>query len=234
MVETVFKKNPLVQVGVQLHTLKPSHPAIEYVKSRQIPEKAYSCIWYIENTRNILAIAPEKYLQQDKALPLGKEPRLLFPLYNTTGLLTGVAMRAIGPSSLRYINMKFVEDEPLIFGLDRIDSTKPVVIVEGAIDSLFLDNALAVNGVGFNKLQELKLPDATFVFDNQPRNREVVREISRYVSSGAKLCIWPSNIHEKDINEMIVSGINVSEIITQNTYQGLTAQIHFAKWRKIQ
>jgi hypothetical protein len=235
MVEPVFiKKNVLSTVAVQLHTLADSHPAVLYTRQRQIPQATFPYIWFIPNTRDILSIAPEKYLSKDKATTLGTEPRLLFPLYNTVGSLTGVAMRAIKESTLRYINLKFVEDEPLIFGLERVDLLKPVVIVEGAIDSLFLDNAIAVNGVGFNKLEDLKIPDVTFVFDNQPRNREVVREVSRYVVLGFKVCIWPSNIHEKDVNEMIVSGINVSRVIAENTYQGLTAQMQVAKWRKIQ
>jgi len=45
--------------------------------------------------------------------------------------------------------------------------------------------------------------------------------------------MWPENIKEKDINEMIMSGINVQDIINENTYQGLELHLKFSKWKKI-
>ena len=44
----------------------------------------------------------------------------------------------------KYITIKFQEDKPKIYNLDRLDLNKPVKITENPIDSLFLSNAVAL------------------------------------------------------------------------------------------
>ena len=45
--------------------------------------------------------------------------------------------------------------------------------------------------------------------------------------------MWPSNIKEKDINEMFLSGLAVQDIINQNTFSGLELKLKFNQWKKI-
>ena len=50
------------------------------------------------------------------------------------------------------------------------------------------------------------------------------------------MVLWPDDVKEKDINDMILSGRTKDEvqtIIQNNTYQGNMAKIKFATWRKI-
>ena len=54
-------------------------------------------------------------------------------------------------------------------GLDRIDMSKQIYAVEGPLDSLFLDNCIAVGGSDLNKLES----DVIIIFDNEPRNKEI-------------------------------------------------------------
>ena len=119
-----------------------------------------------------------------------------------------------------------------IFGLNRIDKNKPLFAVEGPIDSLFLDNCVAVAGADFNKLPL----DYTIIFDNERRNRELLKQIEKTIDNGYKVVLWPDDIKEKDINDMILSGKTKQEIkltIEENTYQGNMAKMRLTTWRKV-
>ena len=80
--------------------------------------------------------------------------------------------------------------------------------VEGPIDSLFLDNCIAVAGADFNKLPL----DYTIIFDNERRNKELLKQIDKTIDRGYKVVLWPDNVKEKDINDMILSGKTKQEI----------------------
>jgi hypothetical protein len=160
---------------------------------------------------------------------------MVLPFINADGKLTGMAMRGMRGETLRYITLKIDEDAPTIFGLDAIDKTKQVKVVEGPIDSLFIDNAIACAGSSFNRIDELGLDNPVIIFDNQPRNKEVCTLIKRYIDLGYSVCIWPESLEEKDINDIILSGktqSDVEEIISNNTFNGLSAELKFSKWRK--
>ena len=119
-----------------------------------------------------------------------------------------------------------------IFGLNRIDKNKPLFAVEGPIDSLFLDNCIAVAGADFNKLPL----DYTIIFDNERRNKELLKQIDKTIDRGYKVVLWPDNLKEKDINDMILSGKTKQEIkltIEENTYQGNMAKMRLTTWRKV-
>jgi hypothetical protein len=181
------------------------------------------------HVKDIVNIAP-KYEGTLTSL----EPRLLIPFRTREGDLTGVALRSFSATTtLRYINIKLTEDAPLIFGLQNAKFDQDIMVVEGAIDSLFLSNAIACAGTSFGKIESLDLPKdrLIIVFDNQPRNKEVCKLVERYIELDYRVCIWPSNVKGKDVNEMVLNGYNPQEIIEQNTYQGLMAKIKFTEWR---
>jgi hypothetical protein len=71
------------------------------------------------------------------------------------------------------------------------------------------------------------------VFDNEPRNAEIVKIIGKAVESDFRMVIWPSSIKEKDINQMVISGIAVQDIINQNTFDGLELKLKYTQWKKI-
>jgi len=72
-----------------------------------------------------------------------------------------------------------------------------------------------------------------YIYDNEPRNREILNRIDKTINSGEKIVIWPSNITEKDINDMVMSGLDVQSVIESNTYSGLEAKLKFTTWKKI-
>ena len=215
----------------RVDTLDATHIAVEYCTQRQIPKEQWHRLYHIENIKDICQLNP-KYKDRIKS----DESRLAIPFFNEEGILTAVTLRSYGTSPLRYILVKINEDSPTVFGLDCISKTKPVKIVEGPLDSLFLDNCIACAGTSFNKIETLNLPeDSIIVVDNQPKNLEVCNIINRYIKAGRRVVIWPDNILEKDINEMVLAGVqpvNMEDIISNNVFQNLEAELKFINWRK--
>lgn len=226
--EPVFKpKTLLEQVAQSLDTLPEDNEAVQYCLTRKIPVDKFSELYYIPSVKDIVKIAP----QYDSIRT--EEPRLLLPFYDESGELTGVTMRGIRGESLRYIMIKLKENVPLLFGINTVDKSRPITIVEGPIDSLFLDNAIACAGTGFSKIESMNLPKdlITIVFDNQPRNTEVCKIVEKYIKLDYKVVIWPCSVSEKDVNDMVRSGNKIEQLIRENTYQGLMAQLKFIEWR---
>ena len=142
----------------------------------------------------------------------------------------GFQGRSLSPDGLRYITVLLQEDQPKIFGLDKLDYEKTTYITEGPFDSMFLSNAIAMAGA------DVSLPvgihNCVFVYDNEPRNKQSIDRIARHISDGDSVVIWPSTIKEKDINDMILAEHSVQEIVSSCTYSGLTATLKLNDWRK--
>jgi hypothetical protein len=158
----------------------------------------------------------------------------VLPFYDNNNQLSGVTCRALRGEALRYITVKVRDNVPLIFGIDSVNKSKPIYVVEGPIDSLFLDNAIAVSGTSFGKLDQTGLDKdkLIIIFDNQPRNKEVCKLIEKNIEQGYNIVLWPQTIAEKDINEMVMAGHNVKKIIKDNTFNGLTAKMKFIGWKR--
>ena len=124
------------------------------------------------------------------------------------------------------------DDAPKVYGFDEIDEKEPIYIVEGPFDSTFLDNSIAMVGADLD-IGSFGWSNYIWVFDNEPRNREITDRISKTIDRGDKVVIWPPNIHEKDINDMVLCGHQVKDVVKYNTYQGLEAKLNFTTWKKI-
>jgi hypothetical protein len=88
----------------------------------------------------------------------------------------------------------------------------------------------------FNPPKEIKTRSVIYVMDNEPRNVQVVQTMEKLVQQHKKVCVWPEHIKYKDINDMIMGGLDSTEIINiinENSTSGLEAQIRINKWKKI-
>jgi transcription elongation factor Elf1 len=159
------------------------------------------------------------------------EPRIIIPLFYKKELI-GFQGRLLGPGQIKYITIMLNEDAPKIYGLDEIDKTKTVYITEGPFDSNFISNSIAMCGADAN-ISGWDFDDVVWVYDNEPRNREICDRMSKTINSGYKIVIWPSSIKEKDINDMVLSGLDVQSVIKLNTYSDLQANLKFTTWKKI-
>jgi len=152
--------------------------------------------------------------------------------------LIGISGRAINDSQLRYLTMRFVDDVPLIYNLNNVDNTKTVYVTEGPIDSLFLPNSIAVGGSDFKKIDKKFKDNAILVYDNEPRSTEIIKKISEVIEDGWTVCIWNDRrvSQYKDINDMIQGGLTqdeIVEVITSNSYTGLSAKTKLTEWKRI-
>ena len=160
------------------------------------------------------------------------ECRIIIPMYDTNSELIGFQGRSLGPNSVKYITVMLNEEAPKIYGLDQIKTTKPIYIVEGPFDSTLVENSVAMCGSDID-IRAFGWSDYIWVFDNEPRNREIVNRISKTIDRGDKVVIWPPNIEQKDVNDMILRGHNVMNVLESSTYSGLKAKIKFNYWKKI-
>jgi len=162
------------------------------------------------------------------------EPRIIIPLiYNNT--LVGVQGRSFSVNSantVKYITIMFEDNAPKIYGLDQINTDSSVYVTEGPFDSTFVPNSIAMCGAD-GDVSRWGISDPIWIFDNEPRNREIVTRIERTINNGGRLVIWPESVDDKDINDMVMSGLDVMSVIKSNTYAGLEAKLKFTTWKKI-
>jgi len=159
------------------------------------------------------------------------EPRIIIPLFYQNTLV-GFQGRALGSSKIKYITVMLDEDAPKIYGLDNVQKEGDVYVTEGPFDSTFIPNAIAMCGADAD-ISKWGINNPVWIYDNEPRNSEIVSRISREISRGGRVVIWPSDLREKDINDMVLAGLNVKSIVESNIYSGLEAKLKFTTWKKI-
>ena len=159
------------------------------------------------------------------------EPRIIIPLFYQKTLI-GFQGRSLGPSKVKYITVMINDEGPNIYGLDTIRKSSPVFVTEGPFDSTFLRNSIAMCGAD-GDVGKWGVSTPVWVYDNEPRSKEITTRISNTIDRGETVVIWPSNIHEKDINDMVLSGHDVQSIVESNIYKGLEANLQFNTWKRI-
>ena len=220
----VFKSRGILDDLTPLEDLNNSHPANEYILNRKLPTEAlYYTEKFMEWTNSV---KPDTFQEITH-----DEGRIIIPFRDKEGNVFGFQGRSLSNTGLRYITVLLEEGQPKIFGLNTIDYEKTVYITEGPFDSLLLSNAVAMAGADVST-DCIRGTDHVFVFDNEPRNLQILSRISKHISDGDSVVIWPTSIKEKDINDMLLAGHNVQEIVSTCTYKGLTATLKFNDWRK--
>ena len=159
------------------------------------------------------------------------EERIIIPLYYEKNLI-GLQGRSINPNPVKYITVMLDDDAPKIYGLDNIRRDAPVYVTEGPFDSTFIRNAIAMCGADAD-VGRWGISNPVWIYDNEPRNREITNRISKTIDSGQSVVIWPESIDDKDINDMVMNGLDVQSVIESNTYSGLEAKLKFTTWKKI-
>lgn len=223
--------NVEIMGATEIETLPDDHPAKAYLIKRLIPEAFFPLLYYTDDFRSFV----ERYAKNQAERLQKNEPRIIIPFYTRDGALAGFQGRAMDDLSLRYITIKVIEDEKKVFGLERVDLSKPVYVVEGAFDSMFLENSLANLDSSLYNIQNVEPRlDAILIFDNEPRNKEIVAKMEIAIGLGFAICIWPKTIKQKDINGMIISGYSKTAIfdtIKQNTFKDLRARLALNQWK---
>jgi transcription elongation factor Elf1 len=222
----------ILQPLKSLDRLRPDHPAVKYVLNRKIPTRFLSMLYFAPKFKKFVnTVIAGKFDADDK-----DHPRLIIPYFNRHGKCFAFQARAFGNEQPKYYTIKVDDSEERIFGLDRVNFAKRIYVTEGPLDSLFIPNAIAVSGSTFNTptIESLK-SNATIVYDNEPRSKQLTKLIDNTIEQGFSVCLWPESVTEKDINEMVLAGRTpqqILDIINENTYTGAEAKLRFATWRK--
>jgi hypothetical protein len=226
----VFKITKTEKINLlSIQELESTHSAYKYIQNRKIPQEKWSDIYYADD---FLQFCNEQFPGHGKKL-MKEEPRIVIPFYGQNGQLHGIQGRALLEKSIRYITIKKSEDLVKVYGLNKVDLTKTVYVTEGPFDSMFIPNCLAtMDGALYSVISTIGLYDYVFIFDNQPRNRDVVKIIDKTIDMKQKVVIWPKDLIQKDINEMVLAGHDVMSIIERNTFSDLKAKLNFNLWRK--
>ena len=211
--------------------LPEDHPARLYCVNRKIPEKYFDKLFLSDKFMTLVnEVKPNTYkITKD-------HPRLIIPFYDTTGKVFAFQGRAFGKEQPKYLTIKLDENKQKVYGLDKINFQKPIYITEGPIDSLFIDNCLAAGGADLFLKNKIPNENITYIFDNEPRNKEIVKRMYKVIEQDFNVVIWPDEIQLKDVNDMIMSGLTkleLQDIISNNTYSKLSALTKLNYWKKI-
>jgi predicted RNA-binding Zn-ribbon protein involved in translation (DUF1610 family) len=224
----IFRKKGVLKNLKSISDLSTDHPARKIIEKRLIPSEFLSDLYLCESFYKFTnTLVPNKFPSLD-----GDHPRLLIPFRNEKGEVFAYQGRSFGKEQPKYITIRLDDDTTKIFGLDRIDDSRQVYAVEGPLDSLFLDNCIAVGGADLAKLEN----DIVIIFDNEPRNREICKQMDSCIGFGKRIVIWPDSMKHKDINDMIMAGYakeQIQEIIDDNIFSGASAKLRFSEWKKI-
>jgi transcription elongation factor Elf1 len=224
----VFRKKGILKGLKSIQDLPDDHPARQIVERRKLPVESLSDLYLCESFFKFTnSIIKGKFPFLD-----GDHPRLIIPFRGEDGEVFAYQGRAFGNEQPKYITIKIDADRDKIFGLDKVNKDKPILVVEGPLDSLFLDNCIAVAGADFSSMEG----DLTVIYDNEPRNKEINKQIEKTIDQGKSVCLWPDTMEYKDINDMVIGGYTkeeIQEIITNNTFSGVAAKLRFAEWRRV-
>ena len=211
-----------------IEQLNNEHPAVGYLLGRQIPKQNFSDLFYIDNFCAWVNTQKPTFKDVKK-----DHPRIIIPFIDTDGTWFGFQGRSIDVNDkMRYITIMLDESKTKIFGLNRVDFNKTIYITEGPFDSLYIDNAIAMAGADVD-WELLHDKEVVFVFDNEKRNKEIIKRIEKVIDRGYEVVIWPDNLREKDLNDMFIAGHDVQSLVEFNTYSGLQAQIKLSEWKKV-
>jgi hypothetical protein len=213
-------KTPVFREKVSLPKASSNSQTKQYLEKRKLDSNLY---YYAEDfSKWVNSITEEPNLKS--------EPRIVIPLYYNKSLI-GVQGRSIGPSPVKYITIMFDKDAPKIYNYDSINKEKPVYVLEGPFDSYFIKNSVAMCGADVD-LKNLNIYYPVYVYDNEPRNKEIHDRMSKVIQRGYSIVIWPETIKEKDVNDAVLAGIDVEDVLSKNVYSNLKAQLKFNFWKK--
>jgi transcription elongation factor Elf1 len=222
-------KDDFLKAYDTINELQDNHPAKMYCLDRKLPTWALDMFRWTYDFKT-LASKLNKDTSDDL---MENDPRIVIPFFDIHGDVVVLQGRTIGIVRPKYITVKLNQSVDKFFGEDRIDKNKPIIVVEGPLDSLFVNNGIATGDADLTRYKGA----ASYVYDNQPRNPVIVKRIQKTVDEGYPVFIWPNDYDNgKDINDMIINGKidkNFSEVILANTYKGLKAKMMFNQWKKV-
>ena len=224
-----FKEVDILDGLTPVSELKEDHPVKQYVIKRKIPEKYFSKLFLCNKFMAFVNKAKPNTFSHTK----GEHPRLIIPFYDINDKVFAFQGRAFGKEQPKYLTVKLDENKQKVYGLNTVNLQEHVHIVEGPIDSMFVKNCLAAAGADLTL--KVEPSNVTYIFDNEPRNKEIIKRMYDVIEKDYNLVVWPDDMRHKDINDMIISGMSIAEvqtIISKNTFAKLEALTKISYYKK--
>lgn len=227
-------KQDAIEHAERCDYLPAQHHCRLYLTRRQIPKSRWKLLYYADRYDAVIKVIAPQEIKKVRS-----DARLLIPFYDAYGALIAISGRALAASAeLRYVTIRTtVGKEKLVYGLDRVQQTQPLYLTEGPLDSLFFPNAVASGDANLLLAAErIQHPDLYLLYDNERRNKEIVTAMTKAIRAGYRVVLWPETIRGKDINEMILNGHTIEELITvihQCAATGLSGYAKLIFWKKI-
>lgn len=195
-----FNKNNFIPV---IRNIK----AYKYLRRRKIP---------IEIIKKLF------FCYRNKELPFYN--MIIFPFYDNEGNIYGFQGRSIEEKRF-YTFLK--NDNLKIYNIFNINYRKNIYVFESIIDSLFVENSIALLGCNNNILEKLDFinkDNIVYVFDN---DKSGILEAYKKAKLGYKVLVYPKDFNFKDLNEYVIKNEfnknDIMKFINQNTFRGLKA-----------
>ena len=228
------KTHDLLDKCQRILSLNEEHPARLYLDGRRIPSKHQKTLFYVQNANKFI-----KNIEGYEKTWAPPTDAILIPFYNEVGVLTYCQLRFL-EGKMRYLTLEISKGKK-IWGLFDIDWEKPVYIVEGPFDAMFVDNCLAVAGVSI--LSECKYfgekckAGYTLIFDKDYQiNRAVYDQMVKAIEDGEKVVMFDKYFLGKDVNDAVMKGEWSSEELMQylkeHTKSGLIAKLALDDFKK--
>ena len=224
-----FKEVNILDGLQPVSDLNDDHPVKQYVLKRKIPEKYHSKLFLCNKFMAFVNKTKPNTFGHTK----GEHPRLIIPFYDNQNKVFAFQGRAFGKEQPKYLTVKLDENKQKVYGLDTVNLQEHIHIVEGPIDSMFLKNCLAASGADLTL--KIEPNNITYIFDNEPRNKEIIKRMYDVIEKDYNLVVWPNDMRHKDINDMIISGMSIAEvqtIISKNTFAKLEALTKLSYYKK--
>lgn len=210
-------------------SLDKKHPARMMLVNRGMSVREMNRLYYTDDFKSVA----EKLNSTTTTKLKESEPRILIPFTTPQGRVEMLQGRSLDPESkLRYISIKANDDVEKVYGRYELDETEIVTCVEGPLDSLFVDNAIATCDANLTRVEADR-----YCWDCQPRQKDIIRYMDNAIEAGKSVVIWPFIPNKKlDINDMILGGMNRNQLmslINRCTYSGLMAKAKFTQWKKL-
>jgi transcription elongation factor Elf1 len=213
---------------IPILNLSENHTAYQYLVGRKFQSSEMSRLYYTDDFKSISKIINEESSEN----LLENDPRIIIPFINENGYLEMIQGRSLKDSKMKYLSIKANNDIDKIFGKYEIDETETVYCVEGPFDSLFVKNCIATCDANLTKAKA-----DVYIWDNQPRNKDVIRYMEKAIDENKNIVIWPNTPATKlDINDLMKLGLskdNLMMVIKKCTFSGLSAKVKFMQWKKV-
>lgn len=204
---------------------------VDYVVNvRKIPTNKLSMFRCINNICDF-ATTLERY----KGKSFSKSKAVGIPFYNGNNL-SFYQCRDLGENPvLKYVTLE-INGGHKIFGLNELDVSKRISVLEGPFDSVFVDNSVANAGLSDNaNIRYLKSLNSNlrFVYDNDYKyNKTVLKQLEKRIREGFEVVVYDNKFKFKDINEAIQNGWSIESVndyLDSRTFKGLMAKLELTR-----